>query len=217
LYQYFLNSNHNCYSKVAISQTTMLRSGGIRRYLREIAESPASEKIAFILPFIILITEAILIIHAIILNEFFVITLTGFLLIVSVFEIFLITREMHEHHQQTTFERELAIRLDDFIIERHMDNVSNIVTDFLNEFEEYKRSRTTIYHIACQIMQTHKQELWEKTLKTRLNLFLEKTNENTLRNIIEEFLTKYPDYRKDPDKIYQLMALYLEKKRIHVN
>ena len=64
------------------------------------------------------------------LDEFFVIVLTGFLFIVSVIEILMITREMHEHRRQTTFERELAIRLDDFIIERHMDNVSNIVADF---------------------------------------------------------------------------------------
>ena len=132
-------------------------------------------------------------------------------LVVSVIEILMITREMHEHRRQTTFERELAIRLDDFIIERHMDNVSNIVTDFLNEFEEYQGNRTMIYHIACQIMETHRRELWEKTLKTRLKLFLEKTDEKALREIIEKFLKKYPEYRKDPEKVYQLSALYIDK------
>jgi hypothetical protein len=189
----------------------MPRCGGIRRYLREIAESPDAEKMAFIPPFIILITEAVLIIHAIMLNEFFVIVLTGFLFVVSVIEIILITREMHQHRRQTNFERELAIRLDDFIIERHMDNVSNIVTDFLNEFEEYQGNRNMIYHIACQIMETHRKELWEKTLKTRLRLFLEKSEEKALREIIEQFIIKYPEYRKDPEKVYQLTALYINR------
>lgn len=190
----------------------MPRSGRIRRYVREIVESPKAEKMAFIPPIVILITELILIIHAIILNEIFVIVLTGFLFIVSVIEIFLIAREMHEHRRQTNFERELTIRLDDFIIEHHGDNVSNIVADFLNEFEEYMGLRTTIYHIACQIMETHKKELWEKTLKTRLKLFVKKTDQTINRNIIEAFLTKYPEYRKDPEKVYQLTAIYIEKK-----
>jgi len=203
--------NRNYYSNVALFHDTMPRCGGIRRYLREIAESPNAEKMAFIPPFIILITEAILIIHAIMLDEFFVIVLTGFLFVVSVIEILMITREMHEHRRQTTFERELAIRLDDFIIERHMDNVSNIVADFLSEFEEYKGNRTMIYHIACQIMETHRRELWEKTLKTRLKLFLEKNDKKALREIIEQFLKKYPEYRKDPEKVYQLSALYIDK------
>jgi hypothetical protein len=94
-----------------------------------------------------------------------------------------------------------------------MDNVSNIVNDFLNEFEEYKGHRTTIYHIACQIMQTHKQELWEKTLRTRLHIFLEKTNKTAMRDIIESFLEKYPEYRKDPEKVYQFTAIHIDKRQ----
>ena len=57
----------------------MPRSGRIRRYVREIVESPKAEKMAFIPPIVILITELILIIHAFILNEIFIIVLTGFL------------------------------------------------------------------------------------------------------------------------------------------
>jgi hypothetical protein len=191
----------------------MPRSGRIRQYLQEIAESPKVEKIAFIPPVVILITEIILIIHAIELNEIYVIILTGFLLIVSIIEIILIGKEIHAHRSQTTFERELAIRLDDFIIERHMHNVSKIVEDFLREYEEYQGNQSTIYHIACQIMQTHKQELWEKTLRTRLKLYLQKTTKQALREIVESFLKKYPEYRKNPDKVYQLAAIYIEQKK----
>ena len=141
-----------------------------------------------------------------------VIMLTGFLLVLSVIELFLILREMHLHRMQTTFERELTIRLDDFIIERHMDNVSNIVTLFLKEYEEYRGSRTTIYHIACQIMETHKRELWEKTLRTRLKRHINKTKKTALRDIIDSFMKKFPEYQKDPEKVYQLAAIYLSKK-----
>jgi len=189
----------------------MPRSGGIQRYLHEIAESPTTEKMAFIPPIVILITELILLFHAIDVQEPFVISLTGFLLIVSIIELFLILKEFHEHRTQTTFERELTIRLDDFIIEQHMDNVSKIVTDFLDEFEEYKENRTTIYHIACQIMDTHKKELWEKTLRTRLKRHLTKTKKIAMRDIIESFLKQYPEYKKNPSKVYQLTAIHLSK------
>ena len=190
----------------------MPRSGGIRRYCREIANSPKREQVAYIPPFLILTAELILLLHALELKEGFVIFLTSFLLIVSLIELFLILREMHQHRCQTTYERELTIRLDDFIIERHMDNVSRIVEDFINEYDEYKDNRTTIYHIACQIMHTHKQELWEKTLRTRLKRFLVKTDKESLRDIIDAFLKKFPEYRKDPAKVYQLIVNYIEKK-----
>jgi len=193
--------------------TSMPRSGGIRRYCREIANSPKREQIAYIPPFVILIAEFILLLHALELKEGFVIYLTSFLLIVSLIELFLILREMHQHRCQTTFERELTIRLDDFIIERHMDNVSKIVVDFLKEYDEYKANRTTIYHIACQIMHTHKQELWEKTLRTRLKRFLSKTDKESLREIIDAFLKQFPEYRKDPEQVYQLTVHYIDNSK----
>ena len=190
----------------------MPRSGGIRRYCREIADSPRGDKIAFITPVAILTAEFILLYHAFELKEGFVIFLTSFLVFLSLIELFLILREVHQHRCQTTFERELAIRLDNFIIERHMDNVSNIVEKFLNEYEEYRGNRTTIYHIACQIMQTHKQELWEKTLRTRIKRYIAKEKDVSLRKIIDGFITKFPEYKKDPEKVYQLAAIYIEKK-----
>ena len=191
--------------------TSMPRSGGIRRYCRKIAKTPKREQIAYIPPFVILTAELILLFHALELQEAFVIFLTSFLLIVSLIELFIILREMHQHRCQSTFERELTIRSDDFIIERHMDNVSRIVEDFLNEYEEYKGNRSTIYHIACQIMQTHKQELWEKTLRIRLTRYLKKTKKESMRDIINDFLRKFPEYRKDPEKVYQIIASYLKK------
>ena len=191
----------------------MPRCGGIRRYCREIADSSIGEKIAFIPPFAILIAELILLYHALNFGEGFVIVLTAFLLILSLIELFLILHELHEHRKKTNFERELAIRLDDFIIERHMDNVSTIVTDFLEEFEEYRGNRSMIYHIACQVMQTHKKELWEKTLRTRLKRYMDRSSEKQLRPIIKGFLEKFPEYRKDPEKVYQLTVIYIAKEK----
>lgn len=205
--------NQNCYSYVLLFPHSMPRSGGIRRYLREIAESPRAEKIAFIPPVLILLIEGVLLLHALDIKEGYVIFLTSFLLVVSIIELFLILSEMHEHRKQTTFERELAIRLDDFIIEHHMNNVSAVVEDFINEFEEYAGNRTMIYHIACQVIQTHKQELWEKTLRTRLKRHMEKAKDESMRDIIDGFMKKYPDYRNDPGKVYQLTAIYIEKRQ----
>jgi len=51
----------------------MPRCGRLRNFIREYKESPRTERISFIPPFLILTLEIILIIHAILLNEIFVI------------------------------------------------------------------------------------------------------------------------------------------------
>jgi len=192
----------------------MPRCGRIRQYVSELEESPSAEKIYFILPIIILITEAILLEYALNHSEHpYVIFLTSFLLIISVIELLLVGREIHIHRSQTTRERELAIRLDDFILERQMDNVSLIVKDFLDECPEFTNKRTMIYHIACQIMETHKQELWEKTLRKRMKIYLKNTKKTSIREIVDAFIKKYPNYKKDPEKVYQLVAQLIDKKQ----
>jgi hypothetical protein len=190
----------------------MPRCGRFRNFIKEFKESERFEKLSFIPPFIILLLELILLVHALTedTSDLLVVELTTVLLIISLVEIFLVSREIHEHYQKDSFHQEMTIRLDDFILEKRMDNVSRIVEEFLNENRKYCKDRNAIYHLACQIMDTHKRELWEKTLHTRLKRFLKQTDKEIIRDIIESFMQKYPEYRKDPGRVYEITAQLIE-------
>lgn len=190
----------------------MPRCKRFRNFIKEYRESERFEKLSFIPPFIILILELILLTHALIedTSDLIVVELTAILLVISAIEILLVSREIHEHYQKDSFKQEMTIRLDDFILERRMDNVSRIVEEFLKENQQYCKDRNAIYHIACQIMETHKNKLWEKTLRTRLKRFLKQTDKETIRDILDEFMKRFPEYRKDPARVYEIAA-YLIK------
>ena len=189
----------------------MPRSKRLRNFINEYNESPKTEKMSFIPPFFILTLEFILIIHAIFYGNLFVIIITSILVIISLIEIIFVSAEIHEHYQRTNFDREMTIRLDDFIIEKNEKNVKKIVEEFIHKNFHYETHRNEIYHVACQIMATHKEEMWEGTLDTRLKLFIEKNNSHNIRTLIENFIDKYPEYKKDPGKVYPLAAQMIEK------
>ena len=189
----------------------MPRTGRFRRFIKEYNESQKTDKISFIPPFFIIILEIILITHAIIENNVFVIWLTLILLIISIIEIIFVAREIHEHYQSNNFDRELTIRLDDFIIEKNEKNVQTIVEKFIDVHPNYEIYRNEIYHIACQIMETHKKELWEKTLELRLKKYVLKNSNYSMKEIMDNFMEKFPEYKKDPGRVYPLAAQMIEK------
>jgi hypothetical protein len=189
----------------------MPRCGRFRRFIKEYNESQKTDKISFIPPFFIFILEIILITHALIENNIFVIWLTSILLIISLIEIIFVTREIHEHYQSSNFDRELTIRLDDFIIGKNEKNVKNIVEKFIDKNPNYEQYRNEIYRISCQIMETHKKELWEKTLENRLKKFITNNINLPIREIIDNFVEKFPEYKKDPGRVYPLAAKMIQR------
>jgi len=136
----------------------MVRIGRLRNFIQELAESPRIEKISFILPFFVIAIDIILIEHAIRINEPYIIGLTTLLFILSVIEVGVVIRDIHGHYQQSSFERLLTIKLDDFILERKKQtNVKFIVEEFIEKNPNYESFRTEVYHITCQIMEAHKK------------------------------------------------------------
>jgi hypothetical protein len=190
----------------------MPRCGRIRGFIREYRESPRTERISFIPPFIILSIEIILIIHAIFLNEMFVIALTFVLLTISFIEIVIVSYEIHEHYSQINFDKKLTIRLDDFITEKKEKNVKKIVTDFIKQYPEYEKHRNEIYHTTCQILETHKEEKIEKELSNLLYKFIKKQKKPTVDKVVDSFIKKYPKYRKYRAEIYIITAQTLSNK-----
>ena len=140
----------------------MPRCGRLRNVIQEYNESPKAKKLSFVVPFLILALEIILITHSMLYQEFFVMTLTMVLLAISIIEIALVSREMHEEYVKSNFDKILTIKLDDFITEKKEKNVKRIVTGFIEKHPEYRVKRNEIYHIACQILETHKKESTEK-------------------------------------------------------
>ena len=182
----------------------MPRSGRLRTFIREYKESPRIEKMSFIPPFLILALEVILIIHAYIVNEVYVIILTSILLVISLIEIILVTAEIHAHYTSSNFDRLLTIRLDDFITESKEVNVKKIVTDFTDQHPEYKKHRNEIYHTACQILETHKEEAIEKEITKKLEKFMKRKKKANVDDIVKAFVDKFPRYKRYRIEVYEI-------------
>lgn len=192
----------------------MPRSGRIRRFICEYNESPKGEKISFIPPFVILFLELVLLLHALTIDhpDIMVVELTSILLVISIIEIIIVVSEIHQHYQRNSLERDLTIRLDDFILESKLKNVKKIVEEFLEINPNYKNNRNKVYSIACQIMETHTRELWEKTLYNRLKRFVKNNDFSNVKDLVSEFIDKYPEYENDPDKVYPVAVRFMVKK-----
>jgi len=193
----------------------MSRSGRLRNFIKEYKESPRFEKLSFMPPFLILIFEVVLLAHALTIDvpDIMVVELTTVLLIISIVEILFVSQEIHGHYQRTNFDRILTIRLDDFIIERKKKNVKHLVEEFVEIHPNYRSYRNEIYHIACQIMDTHKKEAIETTIENSLTIFFKKNNKKNVDEILGTFIKKYPKYKKYSSEIYQKICQLKEKSK----
>ncbi len=181
----------------------MPRSGRLRNFICEYKESPKLEKMSFIPPFFILAIEIILIIHAYIVQEIFVIILTSILLLISLIETLLVSAEVHQHYTKSNFDRILTIRLDDFITETKQINVKKIVMDFIEQYPEYESQRNEIYHITCEVLETHRKEATEKELAIKLNKFIKRNKKANVDEIVNLFLKKFPNYKTQRVEVYE--------------
>jgi hypothetical protein len=188
----------------------MPRCGRIRTFIREYKESPRLEKASFIPPFIILSLEVILLVHAIILQEFYVIILTSFLLVISLIEMILVSLEIHDHYTRINFDKILTIRLDDFIIESNEKNVRKIVTDFIDKYPTYQTHRNEIYHTTCQVLETHRVEAIEKDLENKLKKFIKKKKKANVDDIVKSFVKKFPKYKGYRVEIYEISCKIMD-------
>jgi len=181
----------------------MPRSGRLRTFIQEYNQSPRVEKLSFVVPFLILVLEVILLTHAIVYNEIFVMFLTGVLLIISIIEIVLLSREIHAQYLKSNFDKILTIRLDDFVTEKKDKNVKKIVSDFIEKHPEYSDNRTEIYHTTCQILETHKEEKIEKEIEEKLKTFVKRKKKANVDDVVEKFVKKYPKYKSYRSEVYE--------------
>jgi len=183
----------------------MPRCGRFRTFIREYNESARTDKLSFIPPFLILIVEAVLLMHALTIDvpDIMVVELTTILLIISIIEIILVSREMHQHYMKNNFDRILTIKLDDFITETNEKNVKKIVTDFIEDNSKYSTNRNEIYHIACQILETHHEEKIEKEITNKLEKIIKRKKKANVDEIVDSFIEKFPKFKKYRGEIYE--------------
>ncbi len=191
----------------------MLRSTRMRGYIKEFAESQTFDKLSFIPPFLILVVEIILLIHSFTIHVLYIIQLTIILVVLSIIEIIFVTSEIHEHYKQSNFDRILTIKLDDFILKSKHGNVQFLVKHFLKDNPEYASKRNHIYHIACQILETHKEEIFKQNLEKDLKRYIRYASQKSVNSILTGFLKRYPQYKSNPAKIYQRICDYLNKEQ----
>lgn len=184
----------------------MPRSGRLRNFIREYKESARFEKLSFIPPFLILVIEGVLLVHALTIDvpDIMVVELTVILVAISIVEIVLVSLEIHKHYSRMNFDRILTIRLDDFITEKKEKNVKKIVTDFIERYTEYGPNRNEIYHTTCQILKTHEEEEIEKNIKDRLDKFIKRKKKANVDEIVDSFIKKFPKYKKYRIEIYEI-------------
>ncbi|MBU0496534.1 MAG: hypothetical protein KKG04_01085, partial [Candidatus Thermoplasmatota archaeon] len=150
-----------------------------------------------------------LFIHAFEIQVVYVIQLTIILVSLSIIEIIFVMSEIHAHYKQSNFDRILTIKLDDFILKSKHKNVQFLVKHFLKENPEYASNRNHIYHISCQILETHEEEIYKRNLEKDLKRFIKSSSEKSVDSILSGFLKKYPEYKTNPSKIYQRICDYL--------
>jgi len=200
----------------------MPRSGRLRNFIQEYNESSKIQKMSFIPPFFILFVELILLVHALEIDhpDIIVVELTGILLFISVIEIMFVSREMNEKYQKSNFDKILTIRLDDFITnitKTNNNNVRKIVEEFLEKYPKYGRNRNEIYHTACQIMETHKEEKIEEDIEEKIRRFIKKRKKEGVDDIIEKFVKKYPKYKGYRGKVYEITCHIKADSKINKN
>lgn len=143
-------------------------------------------------------------------DNLIVVELTLILVGISLLELVLVSREIHEHYIQSLFDRVLTIRLDDYILQKKERNVKRIVEEFIKKYPMYRSKRNQIYHITCQILETHKEEAWEESLLDELKLFIKEHDYTCVDDILTAFLKKRPSFKKHGAEVYRTICQILD-------
>lgn len=180
----------------------MPRCGRVRTFINDCIQSPRTKKISFFLPYLILILELIVLIDALIISNLTIAYIAIILVIISVLEIIFVTKEIQYRIIENNFDNILTIKLDDFITKKREKNVKIIISEFIEQYPEYNKHRSKIYHTTCQILETHQKEALDKDITDKLNQIIKDNKKLNVDQIVEKFLEKYEKYEKYRSKIY---------------
>ena len=181
----------------------MPRCGRIRTFINDFIQSPRAKKISFFIPYLILILELIVLIDALIISNLTIAFITIILVIISILEIIFVTKEIQYRIIENNFDKILTIKLDDFITKKREKNVKIIISEFMEQYPEYNKHRSKIYHTTCQILETHQKEVLDKDIADKLNQIINNNKKLNVDQIVEKFIENYKKYEKYRSKIYE--------------
>jgi len=133
----------------------------IRGIFSELLKASKIEKIVLILPFIVLILDADIFYFAWKNNEKNILIASGFVLLLSVLEIFAALKEIHEHVYALRRKEILEKRLRKIMKRIERPTVRKIVDKFMAEYpKEFDISE--VYHVACSLIDEEEINLKKK-------------------------------------------------------
>ena len=123
----------------------------IRNLFTEMLKASRLEKMALIIPFIVLIFDAEIFYFAWLYKEKNIMIASGFVLFLSILEIFAVMKEIHEHVSRFRRREILEEKIRKIMKGMERPTVRKIVDKFMalhpNEY-----SIKEVYHIACNLM-----------------------------------------------------------------
>jgi len=123
----------------------------IRGIFSEFLKASKVEKIVLLLPFIVLIFDAEIFYFAWVKNEKNILIASGFVLFLSILEIFAALKEIHEHVYALRKRELLEERLRKIMRKIDKPTVRKIVDKYMAEYPKEFDIRE-VYHIACSLI-----------------------------------------------------------------
>ncbi|MCD6237390.1 MAG: hypothetical protein J7K13_05505 [Thermoplasmata archaeon] len=135
----------------------MVRFRWLRKRFKEISESTSVEKALLILPFFILFLDSYLLVHALTLNDFYIIIPVIVLFIFSTAEIVVAIDEIHERTLENRQKKRLLSKVRKTIEKtEEKPTVKQVMGLLLETYPELKNQRRQLYHAVCQVLSEKK-------------------------------------------------------------
>ncbi|MBC7081483.1 MAG: hypothetical protein H5T44_04505 [Thermoplasmatales archaeon] len=136
-----------------------MRHRFLRERLKEIFSATILEKIAIIIPFIVLLWDIEIFYYSLVNRERYIFIFSIFVLILSSIEIIVVIEEIHQHFGEIRKKRALRKIVKKIVDETEERYVKEIVRKVIKKHPEY--SISDIYHVACELL-NEKTNLNEK-------------------------------------------------------
>lgn len=136
----------------------LMRHRLIRSIGKEMLSATRLEKIALLLPFIVLLIDTEIFYYSFVHKETTIVIASSFVLILSVLEIVAVLREIHTHVFEVRKKDEIEKRIEDIIKEFEEEpTVKEVIEKFCEASpEDYPRSY--LYHIVCNVLEKSKSK-----------------------------------------------------------
>lgn len=131
-----------------------MRHRFLRERFKEIFSATIIEKIALIIPFLVLIWDIEIFYYSLINREKYIFIFSIFVLILSSIEIIVVIEEIHQHFSEIKRRKELREIVKKIVSESKEENVKKIVKKVIKKYPEY--SVSDIYHVACELLSKDK-------------------------------------------------------------